>query len=104
MDYDREYRNSYRDRYNEETSAEFAHGSTYDRRDDVGVLGSGSVYSYIGIVFAILSLFVMPTTFAVIAIVLGVVGLVKRSIGLGTTAIVLGAISLMIQFFWTSFL
>ena len=102
MDYDREYGeiNSYRN-YREETAAEFDAGDVRDR--DVGIIDSGAIYSYIGIVLAIFSMFVMPTTFALAAIALGVISLFKRAVWLGTFSIMLGAVSLFIQFFWTSF-
>lgn len=92
------------ERYNEEIGAEFAEPSVYNsERNEGETMGSGATWAFVGIVFAVLSLFWMPTTFAIIGIFLGIVGFAKQSTGLGITAIVIGAASLIMQFIWTPF-
>lgn len=92
------------DRYQEEMGAEFAEPSVYhSERSDGATMGSGATWAFVGIIFAVLSMFWMPTTFAIIGIFLGIVGFAKQSTGLGITAIVIGAASLIMQFIWTPF-
>ena len=92
------------ERYNEEMGAEFAEPSVYNKEKSEGMtMGSGATWAFAGIIFAILSMFWMPTTFAIIGIFLGIVGFAKQSAGLGITAIVIGAASLIMQFIWTPF-
>ncbi|MDF2556371.1 MAG: hypothetical protein K0R71_199 [Bacillales bacterium] len=92
------------ERYKEEMGAEFVEPSVYhSERNDSATMGSGATWAFVGIVFAVLSLFWMPTTFAIIGIFLGIVGFAKQSTGLGITAIVIGVASLIMQFIWTPF-
>ncbi len=91
------------DDYREETSAEFVDSTSYNRKAAGETMGSGAVWSYVGILFAVLSMFWMPTTFAIMGIILGIVGFAKKSSALGVTAIIIGLASLFMQYFWTSF-
>jgi hypothetical protein len=92
------------ERYNEEMGAEFVEPSVYNKERNEGMtMGAGATWAIAGIIFAILSMFWMPTTFAIIGIFLGIVGFAKQSAGLGITAIVIGTASLIMQFIWTPF-
>lgn len=56
------------------------------------VESEGRIYSILGIVFAVLSLVVLPIVFGPIAVILGIIGYLKGDRNLGMTAIVLGVV------------
>ena len=52
----------------------------------------GRKYSILGIVFAVLSLVVLPIVFGPLAVIFGIIAVLKDDIKLGITAIVLGVV------------
>ena len=57
----------------------------------------GRKYSILGIVFAILSLVVLPIVFGPLAVIFGIIAVLKDDTKLGITAIVLGVVLAVIS-------
>lgn len=88
--------------YLEETSAEFAAPTTFNRGRTTNVgetMKSGTGIGFAALIVSILSLFVAPILFGAVGIVLGFIARRRGATGLGSWAIGIGAISIIVGMF-----
>jgi hypothetical protein len=89
--------------YLEETSAEIAAPTTFNRERTTNNVGqtmkSGTGIGFAALIISILSLFVAPILFGAVGIVLGFIARRRGATGLGSWAIGIGAISIIVGMF-----
>lgn len=66
---------------------------------NVSSIPEGRTYGILGIVFAVLSLLVLPIVFGPIGVIFGIIGTIKKDVKLGITAIVLSVVLAYISIF-----
>ncbi|WP_374721672.1 hypothetical protein [Peribacillus tepidiphilus] len=92
-----------RDRYREETSAEFAAPTVFGRDQEMVTardeMTAGRGFGYAALILSILSLFVWPILFGAAGIVLGFIAQRRGAVSLGAWAIGIGAFSIIIGIF-----